>query len=357
MAKIKWQKETEQEVAGTMLEKLGEIRKQAAAELQSAASPQEIQELKVKYLGKKGELTAISRGMGSLRPEERPVMGQKVNEVRDFVEQTIAQRLQALEAAALQQRLQAETIDVTLPGKELLLGSKHPLTLVQDQIKEIFLGMGYTIAEGPQVELDYFNFERMNLPADHPAREMQDSFYIDERTLLRTHTSPVQARSMDAQWPKLPVKIISPGVVYRRDDDSTHSPMFHQVEGLVVDKGISLSDLKGTLLNFARQMFGEEREIRLRPSYFPFTEPSVEIDISCMMCGGKGCRLCKDTGWIEILGAGMVHPNVLEMSRYNPNEVTGFAFGMGVERIAMLKYGIDDMRLLFENDVRFLAQF
>lgn len=340
-----------------MLKKLQEIREMVEQELNEANLTDKVQELKVKYLGKKGELTQISRSMGSLSAEERPIMGQKVNEVRSAIETMISQRLTDLEEAALSQKLRMERIDVTLPGRPVLVGGKHPLTQVIDEIKDIFLGMGYQIADGPQVELDYYNFERLNLPADHPAREMQDSFYISESTLLRTHTSPVQARTMDAIWPQLPVKVISPGVVYRRDDDSTHSPMFHQVEGLVVDKGISLSDLKGTLLSFARQMFGEEREIRLRPSYFPFTEPSAEVDISCMMCGGKGCRLCKNTGWIEILGSGMVHPRVLEMAKYNPEEVTGFAFGMGVERIAMLKYGIDDMRLLFENDVRFLSQF
>lgn len=250
-----------------------------------------------------------------------------------------------------------EKVDVTLPGRPVKLGSRHPLTLVTDELKEIFLGMGYTVEEGPQVELDYYNFERMNLPADHPARDMQDSFYFDAKRLLRTHTSPVQARTMDKLCPQAPIKMISPGAVYRRDDDATHSPMFHQVEGLVVDEGISLADLKGTLLNFVRQMFGEEREIRLRPSFFPFTEPSVEVDISCMLCGGKGCRTCKDTGWIEILGAGMVHPNVLKMSGYDPERYTGFAFGCGIERIAMLKYGIDDLRVMFENDVRFLQKF
>jgi len=340
-----------------MLKKLQDIREMVERELREAALTDMVQELKVKYLGKKGELTQISRNMGSLSAEERPIMGQTVNEVRDAIERMISDRLSELETAAMAQKLKMERLDVTLPGRAILAGGKHPLTMVIDEIKEIFLGMGYQIADGPQVELDYYNFERLNLPADHPAREMQDSFYISESTLLRTHTSPVQARTMDKVWPDLPVKIICPGVVYRRDDDSTHSPMFHQVEGLVVDKNISLSDLKGTLLNFARQMFGPEREIRLRPSYFPFTEPSAEVDISCMMCGGKGCRLCKDTGWIEILGSGMVHPHVLEMAKYDPEEVTGFAFGMGVERIAMLKYGIDDMRLLFENDVRFLAQF
>ncbi len=340
-----------------MLKKLQEIREMVERELEEASLTDMVQELRIKYLGKKGELTQIARSMGSLSAQERPAMGQKVNEVRDAIENMITERLGELETAAMVQKLKMERLDVTLPGRAILTGGKHPLTMVIDEIKDIFLGMGYQIADGPQVELDYFNFERLNLPADHPAREMQDSFYISESTLLRTHTSPVQARTMDAMWPKLPVKIICPGVVYRRDDDSTHSPMFHQVEGLVVDKNISLSDLKGTLLNFARQMFGPEREIRLRPSYFPFTEPSAEVDISCMMCGGKGCRLCKDTGWIEILGSGMVHPRVLSMAKYDPEEVTGFAFGMGVERIAMLKYGIDDMRLLFENDLRFLAQF
>lgn len=340
-----------------MLEKIKEIRAAMERELQEAASSEQLRELKVKYLGKKGSISEISKSMGKLQPEERPKAGQLVNDLRQALEQNLARRQQELADKALQAQLAKETVDVTLPGQPVKQGSRHPLTLVMDELKEIFLGMGYTIAEGPQVELDYYNFERMNLPADHPARDMQDSFYIDAKRLLRTHTSPVQARAMDKLCPQAPVKVISPGAVYRRDDDATHSPMFHQVEGLVVDEGISLADLKGTLLNFVRQMFGEEREIRLRPSFFPFTEPSVEVDISCMLCGGAGCRTCKDTGWIEILGAGMVHPNVLRMSGYDPERYTGFAFGVGVERIAMLKYGIDDMRVIFENDVRFLQQF
>lgn len=340
-----------------MLDKIKEIQEMMEDELAGAVSNEQLAELKLKYLGKKGLITELSKSMGKLAPEERPKVGQLVNELRVTLDGALESKSRELAAAAEAARLASETLDVTLPGKPTKLGSRHPLTLVVDQIKEIFLGMGYTIEEGPQVELDYYNFERLNLPADHPARDMQDSFYIDARRLLRSQTSPVQARTMDRVCPQTPIKIISPGAVYRRDDDATHSPMFHQVEGLVVDEGISLADLKGTLLNFVRQMFGEDREIRLRPSFFPFTEPSVEVDISCMLCGGEGCRTCKDTGWIEILGAGVVHPRVLEMSGYDPEKVTGFAFGFGVERIAMLKYGIDDLRVMFENDVRFLQKF
>lgn len=340
-----------------MLEKIKEIREAMEQELREAVSGDQLRELKVKYLGKKGSISELSKGMGKLLPEERPKAGQLVNELRQALEENLAAKQQELADKALELKMAQEKLDVTLPGSPVKLGSRHPLTLVADELKEIFLGMGYTVEEGPQVELDYYNFERMNLPADHPARDMQDSFYIDAKRLLRTHTSPVQARAMDRLCPQAPVKVVSPGAVYRRDDDATHSPMFHQMEGLVVDEGISLADLKGTLLNFVRQMFGEEREIRLRPSFFPFTEPSVEVDISCMLCGGKGCRTCKDTGWIEILGAGMVHPNVLKMSGYDPERYTGFAFGCGIERIAMLKYGIDDLRVMFENDVRFLQKF
>ena len=340
-----------------MLDKIKEIQEMMEGELADAVSNEQLAELKLKYLGKKGLITELSKSMGKLAPEERPRVGQLVNELRVTLDSALEGKSRELAARAEALRLAAETLDVTLPGKPAKLGTRHPLTLVVDQIKEIFLGMGYTIEEGPQVELDYYNFERLNLPADHPARDMQDSFYIDARRLLRSQTSPVQARTMDRVCPQTPIKIISPGAVYRRDDDATHSPMFHQVEGLVVDEGISLADLKGTLLNFVRQMFGEDREIRLRPSFFPFTEPSVEVDISCMLCGGEGCRTCKDTGWIEILGAGVVHPHVLEMSGYDPEKVTGFAFGFGVERIAMLKYGIDDLRVMFENDVRFLQKF
>lgn len=339
-----------------MLEKIKEIREAMEQELQNAVTSEELRDLKVKYLGKKGSISELSKSMGKLLPEERPKAGQLVNELRNALEDNLARRQQELTDKIMQARLQGEALDVTLPGAPVKLGSKHPLTLVLDELKDIFLGMGYTIVEGPQIELDYYNFERLNLPPDHPARDMQDSFYIDAKRLLRSQTSPVQARTMDKMCPKTPIKIVSPGAVYRRDDDATHSPMFHQLEGLVVDENISLADLKGTLLNFAKQMFGEDREIRLRPSFFPFTEPSVEVDISCM-CGGKGCRTCKHTGWIEILGAGIVHPNVLKMSGYDPEKVTGFAFGFGIERIAMLKYGIDDLRVMFENDVRFLQKF
>lgn len=339
-----------------MLEKIKEIREAMEQELQNAVTSEELRDLKVKYLGKKGSISELSKSMGKLLPEERPKAGQLVNELRNALEDNLARRQQELTDKIMQARLQSESLDVTLPGAPIKPGSKHPLTLVLDELKDIFLGMGYTIVEGPQIELDYYNFERLNLPPDHPARDMQDSFYIDAKRLLRSQTSPVQARTMDKMCPKTPIKIVSPGAVYRRDDDATHSPMFHQLEGLVVDENISLADLKGTLLNFAKQMFGEDREIRLRPSFFPFTEPSVEVDISCM-CGGKGCRTCKHTGWIEILGAGIVHPNVLKMSGYDPEKVTGFAFGFGIERIAMLKYGIDDLRVMFENDVRFLQKF
>lgn len=339
-----------------MLDKIKEIREAMEQELKNAVSADELRDLKVKYLGKKGSISELSKSMGKLSAEERPKAGQLVNELRNALEENLTRRQQELADKLLEARLEAEALDVTLPGAPVKPGSKHPLTLVLDDLKDIFLGMGYTIVEGPQIELDYYNFERLNLPPDHPARDMQDSFYIDAKRLLRSQTSPVQARTMDKMCPQVPIKIVSPGAVYRRDDDATHSPMFHQLEGLVVDEGISLADLKGTLLNFAKQMFGEDREIRLRPSFFPFTEPSVEVDISCM-CGGKGCRTCKHTGWIEILGAGMVHPNVLRMSGYDPEKVTGFAFGFGIERIAMLKYGIDDLRVMFENDVRFLQRF
>ncbi|ATW23928.1 phenylalanine--tRNA ligase subunit alpha [Candidatus Formimonas warabiya] len=340
-----------------MLEKLKEIRIQAEQELKNVGTLNDLNALRIKYLGKKGELTSVLRGMGALSPEERPIIGQVANEVRALIEEALARKTNDLKAGELEASLQKETIDITLPGQNIFIGRRHPITTVIDQIKEIFLGMGYSIEDGPEIELDYYNFEALNIPPDHPARDMQDSFYISAEILLRTQTSPVQVRTMEKTVPQVPVKIICPGKVYRKDDDATHSPMFHQVEGLVIDKNISMGDLKGTLLTFARQMFGADREIRLRPSYFPFTEPSAEVDISCIMCGGKGCRVCSQSGWLEILGAGMVHPRVLEMAGYNAEEVRGFAFGMGVERVTMLKYGIDDLRLLFENDVRFLSQF
>ena len=333
------------------------IGEEALRELKELDGTEALQELKVKVLGKKGSLTALLRKMGSLGPEERPIIGQVVNEMRSRLEQAWEERSAELDLMFLQERLATERIDITLAGGRVRRGHHHPVTQIVEEIEDIFLGMGFQIAEGPEIETDYYNFEALNLPKDHPAREMQDSFYITEEILLRTQTSPVQIRTMEKLCPALPVKIIAPGKVYRNDDDATHSPMFHQVEGLVVDSGIRLSDLKGILLNFSRQMFGESREIRLRPSFFPFTEPSAEVDISCMLCGGAGCRLCKGSGWIEVLGSGMVHPKVIEMGGYNPKEVTGFAFGMGVERIAMLKYGIEDMRLLLDNDLRFLQQF
>lgn len=340
-----------------MREQLEQIRIQAAESLKGIYDLESLQEWRVQYLGKKGELTQVLRGMGALSPAERPIVGALANEVREALESMLEERGRQLKEKEKTARLVAESIDVTLPGRVMPIGGKHPLTLVIDELKEIFLGMGYEIAEGPEVELDYYNFEALNLPKDHPARDMQDSFYITSDILLRTHTSPVQIRAMERLKPQLPVKVICPGRVFRRDDDATHSPMFHQIEGLVVDKGITFGDLRGTLLAFARQMFGPDREIRLRPSFFPFTEPSAEVDISCVICSGSGCRVCKGSGWLEILGSGMVHPRVLEYGGYDPKEVTGFAFGMGVERIAMLKYGIDDMRLLYDNDMRFLAQF
>lgn len=340
-----------------MLSKLQELQEIALKKLADAKNAAELNELKVQYLGKKGQLTQLARNIAEVDVAERPQFGQAVNKVKAAIEECFAKHWQQLEEEMLNLQLKKESIDITLPGRQADLGSLHPLTQIIDEIKGIFIGMGYTVEEGPQIESDYYNFEALNLPADHPAREMQDSFYITSSTLLRTHTSPVQVRTMEKLVPQVPVKIICPGSVYRRDDDATHSPMFHQVEGLVIDKNITMANLKGTLLTFARQMFGVDRQIRLRPSYFPFTEPSAEVDISCFVCGGKGCNLCKHTGWIEVLGSGMVHPRVLSMSGYDPEQVTGFAFGIGVERIAMLKYGIGDIRLFFENDLRFLSQF
>jgi len=342
---------------GGVEKRLRDIAEEARRSLDSASSLAELDEIRVRFLGKKGELTQVLRKMGIVPAEERPRIGQLANEVRDAIEKNLTERIEAVKEQVKEERLRQEGIDVTLPGLPVTWGRKHPITLVTEEIAGFFLGLGYSIAEGPEIEMDYYNFEALNIPKDHPARDMQDTFFIEPEILLRTHTSPVQVRAMEKTTPALPVKIIAPGRVYRRDDDATHSPMFHQVEGLVVDRHIALSDLKGTLDLFARQMFGTGIRTRFRPSYFPFTEPSLEVDISCVMCGGDGCRVCSSTGWLEILGSGMVHPRVLEMSGYNSEEVTGFAFGLGVERIAMLKYGIDDMRLLFENDLRFLQQF
>lgn len=341
-----------------MKEKLLALKEEALQKAAAAQDMKAVQDVKVEYLGKKGPITEVLRGMGQLSAEERPLMGQLVNDVRNEIEQALASKISELEAKLLDEKLAKESIDVTLPGRPVKGGSTHPLALVVEQIEEIFLGLGFKIAEGPEVELDYFNFEALNLPKDHPARDMQDSFYITDEILLRTQTSPVQARTMQKMKGDVPIKIICPGKVFRRDDDdATHSHQFMQIEGLYVDRDVSMSDLKGILLTFVKEMFSEDQQIRLRPSFFPFTEPSAEVDISCILCHGKGCRVCKHTGWIEILGSGMVHPHVLEMSGYDPKKYTGFAFGMGVERIAMLKYGVDDIRHFYTNDARFLKQF
>jgi len=336
---------------------LQQLKQEAIDQVQNASTVKELQDVRVAYLGKKGPITDLLKGMGKLPAEERPKMGALVNVVREEVTAVLDERLVLLEEAAIQQQLANESIDVTLPGRPVKTGNHHPLTRVIEEIEDLFINMGYQIAEGPEVEKDYYNFEALNLPKGHPARDMQDSFYISEDILLRTHTSPVQARTMEAMGGE-PIKIICPGKVYRRDnDDATHSHQFTQIEGLVIGENIRMSDLKGTLSIFAKKMFGDDREIRLRPSFFPFTEPSVEMDISCFKCGGSGCNVCKKTGWIEILGAGMVHPNVLEMAGYDSKKLSGFAFGMGPERIAMLKYGVEDIRHFYTNDVRFVSQF
>lgn len=340
-----------------MKDALMQIKEAALEAIKNQDDLEKINELRVRYLGKKGELTAILKGMGKLSKEERPVIGELANTVRDAISQALEEKSEDLRAKALDAKLAAETLDVTLPGMNLPEGHLHPLTQVINDAKRIFTGLGFEVAEGPEIESDYYNFEALNLPPDHPARDMQDTFYINDKVVLRTQTSGCQVHAMEKMNGKLPVKVIAPGRVYRRDDDATHSPMFHQIEGLLVDEHITMADLKGVLLAFAREMFGQDVKIRLRPSYFPFTEPSAEVDISCVACGGKGCRVCKGTGWLEILGSGMVHPNVLCAGGYDPKKVTGFAFGMGVERIAMLRYDINDLRLLFANDERFLKQF
>lgn len=338
-----------------MKAKLEELKQNVLAELEQADTLAVLNELRVKYLGKKGLMTEILRGMGKLSSEERPVIGQLANQIRNELEELLAGKLTAVKEAEKQQRLEAERLDITLPGKKPALGHKHPLTKVIEEVEDIFISMGFSVVKGPEIEKDYYNFEGLNMPKDHPARDTQDSFYITPDILLRTQTSPVQVRTMEKQQP--PIRIIAPGKVYRRDADVTHSPMFHQIEGLVVDKNISFGHLKGALEEFILKMFGADRKIRFRPHYFPFTEPSAEVDVSCIMCNGEGCRICSQTGWLEILGCGMVHPRVLEMAGYDPQEYSGFAFGLGVERIAMLKYRIDDIRLLFESDMRFLQQF
>ena len=338
-----------------MREQLEQLRNEAIKAIAAVSGEEALQEIRVRFLGRKGELTALMKGLGALSPEERPLVGQLVNTVKEEVEACLENALKTTRERAKTQRLQSERIDVTLPGRSPANGAKHPITLVVEEVSDIFADLGFSVAEGPEIEHDWYNFEALNFPPEHPARDMQDTFFVENNLLLRTHTSPVQIRTMLKQKP--PVRIIAPGTVYRCDSDATHSPMFHQVEGLMVDKGITFGDLKGILTIFTNQLFGQKTGVRLRPSFFPFTEPSAEVDIACVICGGKGCRVCKNSGWLEILGAGMVDPEVYRHVNYDAEEVSGFAFGMGIERIAMLKYGISDMRLLFENDVRFLRQF
>ena len=339
-----------------MKEKLQSIKEEALAQIQAADAPEKLNDVKVRFLGKKGELTAVLKGMKDVAAEDRPKVGQLVNEAREEIETALNNAKTAMEKAIREAKLKEEVIDVTLPSKKNMVGHRHPNTIALEEVERIFIGMGYEVVEGPEVEYDEYNFEKLNIPADHPAKDEQDTFYINKDIVLRTQTSPVQARVMEQG--KLPIRMIAPGRVFRSDEvDATHSPSFHQIEGLVIDKNISFADLKGTLEVFAKELFGEETKTKFRPHHFPFTEPSAEVDVTCFKCGGKGCRFCKGSGWIEILGCGMVHPHVLEMCGIDPEEYNGFAFGVGLERIALLKYEIDDMRLLYENDIRFLKQF
>ncbi len=340
-----------------MKEKIEQIKNSALQEISKITELQNANDIRVKYLGKKGELTAVLRSMGGLSAEERPVIGSLVNEVKDEIEEKLQEIEKGLKQKELNKKLEKEKIDITLPSTKIRRGSKHPINRVIEEIEDIFVSMGYDVVPGPELETDEYCFERLNLPKGHPARDMQDSFYITSEYLLRTQTSAVQARAMVENKEKTPIRIICPGKTYRRDDDATHSHQFGQVEGLVIDENISLADLKGTLEVFVRKLLGENSKLRFRPSYFPFTEPSYEVDVSCFKCGGKGCNLCKQTGWIEILGSGIVHPNVLKMNGYDPEKYSGFAFGTGLDRIAMFKYGITDIRLLYTNDIRFLNQF
>ncbi|MBQ5762126.1 MAG: phenylalanine--tRNA ligase subunit alpha [Clostridia bacterium] len=339
-----------------MKEKLEQIQQVFDDKIKSVDSLADIDALRVAYLGKKGELTSVLRGMGALSAEERPVIGQLANVVRNHIEEQIATKTSEIKALDTQRKLASQAIDVTMPSGFERQGTLHPINVVSDEMKDLFIGMGYTVADGPEVEFDYYNFEALNIPDSHPARDTQDTFYIIDNMLLRSQTSSVQVRVMETSKP--PIKIICPGKVYRADNvDATHSPIFHQIEGLVVDKGVTMGDLKGTLEVFAKHMFGENTKIRLRPHHFPFTEPSAEVDVSCWTCGGKGCKMCKGEGWIEVLGCGMVHPDVLRRCNIDPEVYSGFAFGIGVERTAMARFGITDMRHLFEGDMRFLSQF
>ena len=339
-----------------MKEKLQSIKEEAIRQIEASDVPEKLNEVRVKFLGKKGELTAVLKAMKDVAPEERPKVGQMVNETRADIEKLLEETKQNMERKIREERLKQEVIDVTLPSKKNMVGHSHPNTIAQEEVERIFIGMGYEVVEGPEIEYVLYNFEKLNIPADHPAKDEQDTFYINKDIVLRTQTSPVQARVMEQG--KLPIRMIAPGRVFRSDEvDATHSPSFHQIEGLVIDKNISFADLKGTLEVFAKELFGPETKTKFRPHHFPFTEPSAEVDVSCFKCGGKGCRFCKGSGWIEILGCGMVHPHVLEMCGIDSEEYNGFAFGVGLERITLLKYEIDDMRLLYENDDRFLKQF
>ena len=339
-----------------MKEKLQKIREEAVRQIEEAKELNALNDVRVSVLGKKGELTAVLKGMKDVKPEDRPMVGQLVNETREAIERTLEETKKKLESAELEHRLEKEVIDVTLPAKQNSVGHRYPNMFALEEVERIFVGMGYEVVEGPEVEQDYYNFEALNIPKNHPARDEQDTFYINDSIVLRTQTSPVQVRVMEEG--KLPIRMIAPGRVFRSDEvDATHSPSFHQIEGMVVDKNITFADLKGTLAEFAKELFGEDTKVKFRPHHFPFTEPSAEMDVTCFKCGGKGCRFCKGEGWIEILGCGMVHPKVLRMSGIDPEEYSGFAFGVGLERIALLKYEIDDMRLLYENDIRFLKQF
>lgn len=339
-----------------MKDQLEKIKAEAFAKIEASDALEKLNEIRVAYLGKKGELTSVLKSMKNVAPEERPKVGQMVNDARALIEEKLEATRQDLARKAREEQMKREVIDVTLPAKKNKVGHSHPNTVALKEVERIFVGMGYEVVEGPEVEYDLYNFEKLNIPANHPAKDEQDTFYINREIVLRTQTSPVQARVMEQG--KLPIRMIAPGRVFRSDEvDATHSPSFHQVEGLVIDKHITFADLKGTLAEFAREMFGEETKVKFRPHHFPFTEPSAEVDVTCFKCGGKGCRFCKGSGWIEILGCGMVHPHVLEMCGIDPEEYSGFAFGVGLERIALLKYEIDDMRLLYENDIRFLKQF
>lgn len=339
-----------------MREQLEKIKEEALRQIEASEALEKLNEIRIAYLGKKGELTGVLKSMKDVAPEDRPKVGQMVNEVRELIESKLEETKQSLARKAREEQMKKEVIDVTLPARKNHVGHSHPNTIAQKEVERIFVGMGYEVVEGPEVEYDEYNFERLNIPKNHPARDEQDTFYINDNILLRSQTSPVQVRTMEKG--KLPIRMIAPGRVFRSDEvDATHSPSFHQIEGLVIDKNITFADLKGTLAEFARELFGPETKVKFRPHHFPFTEPSAEVDVSCFKCGGKGCRFCKGSGWIEILGCGMVHPRVLRMSGIDPEEYSGFAFGIGLERIALLKYEIDDMRLLYENDQRFLNQF